>query len=146
MTASNLDIMQQAMTAIVENGRVDQIDDLLAADFVGHDTMENTFTRDDFRMGVLEMLGAFSDRQLQIADQIASGDKVVTRWVATGRHTGGYRGIPATGRAFRLTGISIDRLASGKIIESWEVTDDLGLLQQLGVAPGMAAPSAVPAD
>ncbi|MGE3798831.1 MAG: ester cyclase [Thermomicrobiales bacterium] len=71
---------------------------------------------------------------------------MVTRWVVAGRHTGDFRGSPATGRDFQLTGISIDRLAAGKIIESWEVTDDLGLLQQLGLVPGMAAPQPLSAD
>ena len=43
--------------------------------------------------------------------------------------------FPATGRRVNLTGISIDRIAGGKIVESWEVTDDAGLLRQLGVMP-----------
>ncbi|MGD9711742.1 MAG: ester cyclase [Thermomicrobiales bacterium] len=146
MTVDNATVMQQAMTAIMQEGKAEQVDQFFASDFVGHDTAGKTFTRDDFRMGVLEMLGAFSNRNLQIADQIASGDKIVTRWVVAGRHTGDFRGSPATGRDFQLTGISIDRLAAGKIIESWEVTDDLGLLQQLGLVPGMAAPQPLSAD
>jgi predicted ester cyclase len=81
------------------------------------------------------MLSAFSDRQVVIADQVVAGDKVATRWTATGVHSGDFNGIPATGHRVSLTGISIDRIASGKIVESWEVTDDAGLLRQLGVLP-----------
>ena len=81
------------------------------------------------------MLSAFSDRQVEIADQVIAGDKVATRWQATGVHSGDFNGIPATGRHFRMTGISIARIAGGKIVESWEVTDDAGLLRQLGVLP-----------
>ena len=79
------------------------------------------------------MLSAFSDRQVVIADQVVAGDKVTTRWIATGVHAGQFNGIPATGRHVSMTGISIDRIAGGKIVESWEVTDDAGLLRQLGV-------------
>ena len=60
---------------------------------------------------------------------------MATRWTVTALHSGAFRGIPATGRRGYLTGISIDRLAGGKIVESWEVTDDAGLLRQLGVLP-----------
>ena len=76
-----------------------------------------------------------TDRQVKIADQVVAGDKVVTRWQATGVHAGEFNGIPATGRRVSLTGISIDRIAGGRIVESWEVTDDAGLLRQLGVMP-----------
>ena len=48
---------------------------------------------------------------------------------------GEFNGIPATGRRVSLTGISIDRITGGRIVESWEVTDDAGLLRQLGVDP-----------
>jgi predicted ester cyclase len=58
---------------------------------------------------------------------------VATRWQATGVHSGAFNGIPATGRHVRMTGIRISRLAGGKIVETWEVTDDAGLLRQLGV-------------
>jgi predicted ester cyclase len=78
------------------------------------------------------MLSAFSDRRVTIEDQLADGDKVATRWRVTATHSGEFHGIPATGRRGSMTGISIDRLAGGKIVESWEVTDDAGLLRQLG--------------
>jgi steroid delta-isomerase-like uncharacterized protein len=117
----------------MERGHVAAIDELFASDFAGHDTAGGTFGREEFREGVIAMLSAFSDREVEIADQVVAGDKVATRWLATGVHSGDLNGIPATGRSVRLTGISIDRIAGGKIVESWEVTDDAGLLRQLGV-------------
>ena len=135
MDTTNAQVMRNAFRAIVQGGNVDAIDELFASDFVGHDTAGGTFGRDDFREGVNEMLAAFTERRVDIADQLADGDKVATRWTITALHSGAYRGIPATGRRGYLTGISIDRLAGGKIVESWEVTDDAGLLRQLGVLP-----------
>jgi steroid delta-isomerase-like uncharacterized protein len=135
MDNTNGQVMRQAFEEIMARGNVAVIDELFAADFAGHDTAGGTFGREEFREGVLAMLAAFSDRQVQIADQVVAGDKVVTRWQATGVHAGTFNGIPATGRHVSLTGISIDRLAGGRIVESWEVTDDMGLLRQLGAAP-----------
>jgi len=135
MDTTNAQVMRNAFRAIVQGGNVDAIDELFASDFVGHDTAGGTFGRDEFRGGVNEMLAAFTERRVDIADQLTDGDKVATRWTVTALHSGAYRGIPATGRRGYLTGISIDRLAGGKIVESWEVTDDAGLLRQLGVLP-----------
>ena len=135
MDETNGRVMRRAFEEIMKRGNVDAIDELFASDFAGHDTSGGTFGREEFREGVLAMLSAFSDRQVEIADQVVAGDKVATRWTATGVHSGEFNGIPATGRHVSLTGISIDRIAGGKIVESWEVTDDAGLLRQLGVMP-----------
>ena len=137
---TNAEIMRNAMTSVMQEGNVSLLDHAFASDYIGHDTAGNTFSLDDFRGGVKELLEAFSERSLEIADQVAENDKVVTRFIVSGRHTGAFRGIPPTGRSFRMTGISIDRFASGRIIESWEVTDDMGLLRQLGVVPAPESP------
>ena len=135
MDESNGQVMRRAFEEIMTRGNIAAIDELFASDFTGHDTSGGTFGREEFREGVLDMLSAFSDRQVKIADQVVAEDKVVTRWQATGVHAGEFNGIPATGRRVSLTGISIDRIAGGRIVESWEVTDDAGLLRQLGVDP-----------
>jgi steroid delta-isomerase-like uncharacterized protein len=135
MDGQNDRIMQRAFQEIMGRGDEAIIDELFASDFAGHDTAGGTFGREDFKAGVRAMLAAFADRQVEIADQIVAEDKVATRWSASGVHAGDFNGIPATGRRVHLTGISIDRLAGGKIVESWEVTDDAGLLRQLGALP-----------
>jgi predicted ester cyclase len=68
-------------------------------------------------------------------DQIAQGDRVVTRWTAHARHMGEFQGVPPTGRQVTMTGIDIDRLANGKVVECWPMMDELSVLQQLGVVP-----------
>ncbi len=135
MEKDNAGVMRRALDEIIRCGNVDFIDECFASDFAGHDTAGGTFGRDEFKGGVLAMLAAFSDRQLEIADQIVDGDKVATRWKATAVHAGEFQGIPATGYHVSLVGISIGRIARGKIVETWEVTDDAGLLRQLGVLP-----------
>jgi len=77
------------------------------------------------------------DLRCEIEDQIAEGDKVVSRWVATGTHAGEVLGVPASGRTFRVDGISIDRFdEDGLFAEGWGTWDGVGLLRQIGGLPG----------
>ena len=80
-------------------------------------------------------VGAFPDLHTQIEDLIGEGDKVVARFVMTGTHQGEFMGIAPTGTKIRVTGISIFRIANGKIAEHWGEEDALGWLQQLGAIP-----------
>jgi predicted ester cyclase len=66
---------------------------------------------------------------------IAEGDKVVTRFTMRGTHQGEFMGIAPTGRRVEMTGIDIIRFSDGKMVEHWGNTDDLGMMQQLGVIP-----------
>jgi predicted ester cyclase len=59
----------------------------------------------------------------------------VTRWTLRGTHLGEFMGIPATSKAVTVTGIQVERISGGKITEHWRQSDDLGLMQQLGVIP-----------
>jgi predicted ester cyclase len=82
-------------------------------------------------------LTAFPDVHLTVEDMIAEGDTVVARLTARGTHQGAYMGIPPTGKQVTVTAIDINRMAGGKSVEHWLEMDNLGMLQQLGVAPAM---------
>jgi predicted ester cyclase len=71
----------------------------------------------------------------RIDDQIAEGDKVVTRLTAIGTHEGEMFGIAPTGKKLEMTAIVIHRIANGKLVEKWSNKDVLGFLRQLGVLP-----------
>jgi predicted ester cyclase len=79
---------------------------------------------------------AFPDARSTVEDQIAEGDKVVTRWRACGTHRGQLGPIAATGREFVMDGITIERIAAGKIAEVWVARDELGMLGRIGLLPG----------
>jgi predicted ester cyclase len=85
---------------------------------------------------------AFPDFHATILDQIAEGDKVVTRKVFTGTHQGPLQGIEPTGRKVEIHVIDIVRVADGKIVEHWNCVDRLGLLAQLGALPQLSEASA----
>ena len=78
---------------------------------------------------------AFPDVQLSIEDQVAEGDKVVTRWIGSGTHQGEMMGIAPTGNQVRVDGMTISRIEDGKIVEEWEIYDALGMMQQLEAIP-----------
>jgi predicted ester cyclase len=82
---------------------------------------------------------AFPDFRATILDQVAEGDKVVTRKVFHGTHQGDLMGIQPTGRQVEIRVIDIVRIRDGKIAEHWNVVDQLGLMRQLGVLPEPAA-------
>ena len=90
---------------------------------------------EEFKQFALIYLTAFPDLQVTIEDQIAEGDKVVTRWTAHGTNTGSLFGIPATNKSVTITVISIDHFVDGKLVEAWTDFDNLGMFQQLGVVP-----------
>lgn len=75
---------------------------------------------------------AFDDFAVEILDQVAEGDKVVTYKAFSGVHNGDFMGIAPTGTAVRFTVIDIIRLRNGQLVEHWGMVDQLGLLRQLG--------------
>ena len=76
---------------------------------------------------------AFPDLTLTVEDIIAEGDKVVVRFIGRGTHKGDLGGIPATGAKTEAGAIEIFHIVDGKIVEVWEISDRLGILQQLGM-------------
>jgi steroid delta-isomerase-like uncharacterized protein len=115
------------------------VDELGAPDCVYHGT--GVFPDMDLAGGkqlTTAFFTAFPDAHWTIEDQIAEGDKVVTRFTARGTHRGDFMGAPPTGKQVSFTGIEIARIKDGKFVEGWFNEDHLGLMQQLGVIPQMA--------
>jgi len=88
-----------------------------------------------YRQFLTSVLAAFPDGRWIVEDQVAEGDKVVTRWSFTGIHQGTLMGISPTGKHVTASGVMIDRIVGGKIAEEWEEYDAFGMMQQLGVVP-----------
>lgn len=118
-------------------GNYDVAHELVSAGAVGHDPALPEPVNGP--KGLIEAArgyrGAFPDLRMTADQSIAEGDYVATRWTGRGTHKGELFGIPATGKEATVTGISIDRWADGKIVESWTNWDTLGLLQQIGAVP-----------
>jgi len=81
---------------------------------------------------------AFPDLKLSIDDIFASDDKTCTSFTFTGTHEEGFMGIPPTKKAVKVRGVVISKIQENKILEEWEVLDNLGFFQQLGLVPDMS--------
>ena len=111
--------------------RLALLDEVVAPDFVEH--TEQLRGRDAFKQFHTEFTEGFSDIHRTIEDIIAEGDKVWIRVTYAGTHTGEFRGLAPTGKKAKWTTVQIYRIADGKFIERWAVSDSLELLNQLGV-------------
>jgi len=78
------------------------------------------------------MRTAFPDLHFSVEEQIAEGDKVLTRFEWTGTHKDQFLGVPATGRPVKVWGMVLDRLVEGRIKDTRILMDIFGLMMQLG--------------
>ena len=127
---------QRAWIEGLNRGDVSAADRVFAPDCVIHinGSPDPNLPVSGFKEMMRGLLGAFSDLSLTIEDQIVAGDKVATRWTAEGTHSGPLGPVPATGRRVRVSGLILDRVVDGKIVERWEQWDQMAMLQQLGLA------------
>ena len=117
-------------------GNLDIIDELYAPDFVFQKAPPGLPPdREGFKQGVAVYRAAFPDIRISVVDLIAEGDKLVIRWSWNGTHEGEFMGIPPTNKLVTKSGITIIRIVGGKVVERWDESDNLGLMQQLGVIP-----------
>jgi steroid delta-isomerase-like uncharacterized protein len=120
-----------------QGGNLDAVEEIYAPNYVGHEpTFGDIRGVEAAKQFAAEYRQAFPDLQTTIEDQVAEGDKVVTRFTARGTHQGETEDFgPPTGNRLEVTGITIEQFAEGKIVEDWTNFDALGLMQQLGLIP-----------
>lgn len=117
-------------------GNLDVADELFAADYVNHNALPGQGTGPEGTKHNVTMLrSGFPDLQVTVEDQIAEGDKVVTRWAMSGTHQGALMGVAPTGKRVTVTGIIVFRVSGGKAVEGWLNWDTLGLMRQIGAIP-----------
>ncbi len=132
MTRTNDATVRRFVEEVLGDGNEDALPDLVAEDYVGHLPLGDHYGLDGARVDVAAWRGAFPDLAVTIEDLIPVRDRVVRRFVLRGTHRGPFLGLVATGRRIKVAGIAIDRLADGRIMESWVVIDLYGLVRQLG--------------
>jgi len=112
------------------------IDELYASDFVWHSAFPGmTPDREGYRQSIMSLL-PFANIHYVGEDMITEGDKVAIRWTWSGTHKDEYMGIAPTGKTATITGITILRIVSGKIVEEWDEQDMLSFMEQLGIKQG----------
>ena len=140
MSAETQAISRRLLEEAFNSGNLDVIDELVAPEFVNHDAAlpEPTVGIEAAKASITGYRDAFPDLRLTVEQQFGEGELVTTRWSARGTHQGELLGMTATGKQATVTGITIDRIVDGRIVESWTNWDTLGLMQQLGVIPALA--------
>ena len=117
---------------------LDVVDEIIAPDLLDHevDGSEQKSGPEDVKSYLAGYyLKALPDVDITVEFQIAEGDMVLTYVTVRGTHQGELLGVPATGNPIEVTGMSVDRIERGKIVEGWVSWDQLGLLKQLGANP-----------
>ena len=133
----NKTVIRRFLKDFFEGGNLELADELFAPDYVLHDPAVPGEVRgpEGIKQFVSMYRSAYPDTHFTVEDQIAEGDRVVTRWTGQGTHEGELMGIPPTGNRVTVTGIEFDRVSDGKMQETWVNYDALGMMQQLGVIP-----------
>ena len=118
------------------------IDELLPIDYLDHNPPLPDLPpgREGVRQSVLMLLAAFPDAVHTIEDQIAEGDKVMTRLTTRATFSGEILGFPPTRRVVEISGIAVHRIAGGRLVEHWAHMDMAGFMQQIGDAPAEERP------
>jgi steroid delta-isomerase-like uncharacterized protein len=112
------------------------LDDIIAADIISHSSIPGVPAGlEGGKMVHMMFMSAFPDGHVTIDDLVAEGDKVVERFTFTGTNRGSFLGAPPTGKRVTATGMSVFRIAGGKIVEHWGQNDTMGVMQQLGLIP-----------
>jgi steroid delta-isomerase-like uncharacterized protein len=135
-TEENKRLAKEAI-GIWTTGDLDAADEFYAPDYVNHQHHDPADPRDlrgveAMKSFVTEFRSAFPDFHDSIDIQVAEGELVVTRFTSMGTHRGTFMGVESTNRELVWTGITIDRVSGGKIVESWANWDMMGMMQQLG--------------
>jgi predicted ester cyclase len=137
-TEENKAVVQREIAELFNHtGNLDAADEIYAPNYVGHDpTFGDLHGPEAAKQSAAMYRQAFPDLEATIEDQVAEGDKVVTRFSSRGTHQGQTEAFgPPTGNRVEVTGITIERFSEGKIVEDWTNFDALGLMQQLGLVP-----------
>jgi steroid delta-isomerase-like uncharacterized protein len=142
-TEENKAIVRRFCDVLFNEKRVDRADEFVARDYIDRDALPGQAPGlEGAKQKWAMYFAAMADMRFRIDEMVAEGDNVVVRWTGEGTHQGELLGIPPTRKSIRIGGISIYRLAEGKIAEDSEHWDKLGLMQQLGALPAPAVPTA----
>jgi steroid delta-isomerase-like uncharacterized protein len=147
MSEVNKNVVRRLFEEVWNKGNLPVTDELFAPNYAHHDTSTPDVGRgpESEKKRATLYRTAFPDLRFTVEDIIADGETVMARWSCRGTHKGDLSGIAPTGKQFTISGISIARLANGKMTEGWVNWDALSLMQQLGVVPELGKTKATAA-
>jgi len=130
----NKAILARVVEEFINKNKSEEADALFSADFVNHNP---SFGVSPDRVGIKEMIRlfhvAFPDYKMTIEDIIAEDDRVAVRMTAEGTHKGEILGIKPTGNRIDVMTISIVRISNDRIVERWNITNELEVMKEMGL-------------
>jgi len=143
MAYDNVALMRRYIEEVWNKGNYAVVNELMSPSSVAHDPMAGDLTGPEAVIAqVREYRSAYPDLHFRIEDIAALGDKVFLRYTATGTHKGPIMGVPPSGRSAAISGMTLARLANGKLVESWAQWDTLKFLAELGLLPAFGQTAA----
>lgn len=113
---------------------IDMTEEFIAEDFRLVDPIVGEIRgREDLEDYYREMAEGFSDGRIDADDVIVEGDRVAVRWTVSGTHDGTMMGVEPTGKEITISGVDVDRIEDGRIVEMLTYYDGLGFMNQLEV-------------
>ncbi|MEE9459587.1 MAG: ester cyclase [Candidatus Bathyarchaeia archaeon] len=135
---ANKVLVRRFVEEVQSQHKLTTVDEIMDPNMIDHAAQPSSLNSvETFKKFFSGMLIAFPDIKVDIHNQVAEGDKVVTHKTFHGTHKGEFMGIPPTGKKVALEVIDIFRIAGGKFAEHWAVIDMMSMMQQLGVIPPM---------
>jgi steroid delta-isomerase-like uncharacterized protein len=121
------------LVQIVNSGNLDQLNDILASDYVRHDPnpLLKDVGRKEYKEAFTKLREAFPDAKWTLEEILADGDRVIGRWSFHGTHNGPFFNIPPSGKEVTYPILAIYRIEDGKIAEDWHIFHSIGLWEQL---------------
>jgi steroid delta-isomerase-like uncharacterized protein len=137
MTAEeNKKFMTHFIEEVINKKNLDAINTLVAADFIEHLPFPGQGPgQEGLKFAISSLFTGFPDMKWTVQEQVAEGEKVVTRFTWTGTHAGEFMGLPPTNKEVEVWGVVLDVVRNGQFAESRIIMDTVGLLQQVGVMP-----------
>ena len=122
---ADVDLVQRLTDQAFIGGKLEVLDELVAADFVSHDPPPGApGTKEGLRLAAEMVVGAFTDRKMDFDEYLETADgRVVESWAMLGTHTGEAFGFPPSNQSIKVRGIEIWRCSGGKIVEHWGAID-----------------------
>ena len=131
----NKELVRRFYREVINERKVDAIDDLLTEDFVHNSEGRG---REGQKPAVQMFLAGFSDLHDEVELILAEGDLVAAHQTWTGTHDGEFLGVPATGKKVSFESTAVLRVADGQIAQAWDIVDIAGLFSQIGSPPAQS--------
>ena len=137
MSEQNKAAMRRIYEEFWNRGDFGALDEIVSSDYVGHLPVPPGAPsgREGLRWLIQVYRAAFPDIHVKVEDQVAEGDKVLTRIALEGTHTGQFMNIAPTNKEVKVTALVLTRFQNGQNVEGWAELARFGLMQQLGVIP-----------